>query len=60
MSDEDVRLSGTPNTLIAMAFVAALLAMGMSLWNTRRINDLAAVVLVDKVISAKQQKAAGN
>jgi hypothetical protein len=60
MSDDDVRLSGNPNTLIAMAFVAALLAMGMSLWNTRRINDLTAVVVADKILSAQQQKAAGN
>lgn len=54
MSEEDVRFSGAPNTMIAMAFVTATLALAISMWGLSRIGELEAFVAVQAVKSAQQ------
>jgi hypothetical protein len=52
MSEQDVSFSGSSNTMIALALVAAALSLALSVWNISRIGELEAFVAVQAVRAA--------
>ena len=53
-TEEDVRFSGSTNTMIALALVASALALALSVWSLSRIGDVEAYLAVQAVRSARQ------
>lgn len=58
MSDQDVNFSGSVNTMVALAMLAAVLALALSAWNLNRIAALEAFVTLQAV--AESQDAGGS
>ena len=55
MSESEVRLSGQPNTLIALALVASALALALSVWSLSRVNQIETFVAVQAIRASQQQ-----
>jgi hypothetical protein len=49
MSENEVRLSGSTNTMIALALVASALALALSVWSLKRVGELEVFVAVQAV-----------
>jgi|GEM_PF-1909432 len=61
MSDNDVQLSGSSNTMAVLAMVAAVLSLALNFWNINRTNGLQAAIAVDRInAAAAAKKAAGS
>ncbi|HEY2774758.1 MAG TPA: hypothetical protein VGK20_11990 [Candidatus Binatia bacterium] len=59
MAEEDVKFSGSPNTMIALALVASALSLALSVWSLSRVGDLEAFMAV-QAIRAQQHKVVAN
>jgi hypothetical protein len=57
MADNDVSISGSSNTMTALALVAAVLSLALNFWNIQRVNELSASISLDKIKAAHEQKA---
>ncbi len=61
MSENDVQLTGSSNTMAVIAMVAAILSLALNFWNIDRTNSLQASIAVDKInAAAAAKKAAGS
>ncbi|MBI5505578.1 MAG: hypothetical protein HY899_12320 [Deltaproteobacteria bacterium] len=61
MSENDVQLTGSGNTMAVIALVAAILSLALNFWNIDRTNGLQASIAVDKInAAAAAKKAAGS
>ena len=49
----EVSFSGSTNTMIAIALVAAALSLALSVWNVSRIGELETFVKIQAVRAAK-------
>lgn len=55
MSDNEVRFSGNPNTMIALTLVASALSLALSMWSVSRVGELEAFVAVQAIADAGGQ-----
>lgn len=55
MSDQDVRFTGSSNTMIALTLVASTLSLALSVWTIARIGELESYMAVLSV-----QQSGGN
>ena len=55
MSEEEVRFTGNPNTMIALTLVASTLALALSMWSVSRIGEVEAFMAVLAVQQAEGQ-----
>jgi len=61
MSQQDVQLSGSVNTMAVIALVAAMLSLSLNFWCLDRINGLQASIQIDRINAAQAaKKAAGS
>jgi hypothetical protein len=55
MSENEVRFSGHPNTMIALTLVASTLSLALSMWTVSRVGDLEAFVAVQAITEAAKR-----
>lgn len=61
MSDNEVQLTGSGNTMALIAMIAAMLSLALNFWNLDRTNGLQASIAIDKINAAQAaKKAAGS
>ncbi len=60
MAEEEVRFSGSINTMVAISLVASALSLAVSMWSLSRIGALEAFVAVQAVRSAHHRAAEGG
>ena len=53
MSEDEVRFSGSPNTMIALALVASALSLALSVWSISRVGTIEAFVAMQSVAASK-------
>lgn len=58
--NEDVRFSGSTNTMIALALVASALSLALSVWNLARVGNLEAFVSAQAARAAHAARASGS